>query len=528
HSALRMMASDLHREALLFILSFAGQFGLFALMWWMAGRWAFSGRFDSGWFAGWALILATMVPLQIFNAERMNRLSVGFGVLFRERMLQGALHLDFSDVRGQGLGQLLGRVLESESFDRAIFGGIVWLGTGAFEVLFAVLILSATGSSTLLISFCAWLGIVVALCWYRFVALRRLTSGPRLRLTQDMIEAMVGSRTQKVQRAISDFVDENDRSLAAYHRACASLDRRSVLIEVVLPRGWFILAILAMAPGYASSVYSITQLALGFGGILLANQAIGSITQALLRLSEARIGWRQVQPLLEAARTEALRPHPFGAGAIANRGGANLPATLMEARGLQFRHAGRARSSVRGVSLRIIEGERWIISGASGCGKSTLASLFAGLREPTSGLLTFSGMDRQSIGRDHWRRFVSLAPQFQENHVFSECFAFNLLMGRRWPADSQDLQEATDVCRELGLGALLAKMPAGLFQHLGETGWQLSHGERSRLFLARAILSEAPLVILDESFGPLDPETYLDALECAKKRAPALIVVAHE
>ncbi|MGZ3687151.1 MAG: ATP-binding cassette domain-containing protein, partial [Bdellovibrionota bacterium] len=87
---------------------------------------------------------------------------------------------------------------------------------------------------------------------------------------------------------------------------------------------------------------------------------------------------------------------------------------------------------------------------------------------------------------------------------------------------------ATDVCRELGLGALLAKMPAGLFQHLGETGWQLSHGERSRLFLARAILSEAPLVILDESFGPLDPETYLDALECAKKRAPALIVVAHE
>ena len=63
------------------------------------------------------------------------------------------------------------------------------------------------------------------------------------------------------------------------------------------------------------------------------------------------------------------------------------------------------------------------------------------------------------------------------------------------------------VCRALGLGPLLDRMPAGLFQMVGETGWQLSHGERSRLYLARALLQGADLIILDESFGALDPTT---------------------
>ena len=62
------------------------------------------------------------------------------------------------------------------------------------------------------------------------------------------------------------------------------------------------------------------------------------------------------------------------------------------------------------------------------------------------------------------------------------------------------------ICAELGLGDLLDRMPAGLLQMVGETGWQLSHGERSRLYIARALLQDAELVVLDESFAALDPE----------------------
>ena len=83
------------------------------------------------------------------------------------------------------------------------------------------------------------------------------------------------------------------------------------------------------------------------------------------------------------------------------------------------------------------------------------------------------------------------------------------------------------VCRELGLGPLIDRMPSGLLQIVGETGWQLSHGEKSRLFMARALLQDADIVILDESFAALDPETLQQAMDCALKRADTLVLVAH-
>lgn len=64
-------------------------------------------------------------------------------------------------------------------------------------------------------------------------------------------------------------------------------------------------------------------------------------------------------------------------------------------------------------------------------------------------------------------------------------------------------------------------------QFVGETGWQLSHGEKSRLYVARTILQQADLVILDESFAALDPETLRQALACVMKRVPTLLLIAH-
>jgi ABC-type bacteriocin/lantibiotic exporter with double-glycine peptidase domain len=153
--------------------------------------------------------------------------------------------------------------------------------------------------------------------------------------------------------------------------------------------------------------------------------------------------------------------------------------------------------------------------------------VLTGLRAPESGSLLLWGFDRRILGSEEWRRRVVMAPQFQENYVFSETFAFNLLMGRRWPPTPQDLAEAQAVCDELGLGELLGRMPSGFQQMLGESGWQLSHGERSRLFIARALLQGADLIILDESFGALDPENLARAMQCVLDRAASVVVIAH-
>jgi ATP-binding cassette subfamily B protein len=156
-----------------------------------------------------------------------------------------------------------------------------------------------------------------------------------------------------------------------------------------------------------------------------------------------------------------------------------------------------------------------------------LVALLAGLRQPDAGSLRLYGLDQQTFGAEAWRQHVVAVPQFNENHVLTGTLAFNLLMGRRWPAGPEELQEVEALCHELGLGSLLAMMPAGLLQTVGESGWQLSHGERSRLYLARALLQNAKLVILDESFAALDPETLGHALHVARRRAPALLVIAH-
>jgi ATP-binding cassette subfamily B protein len=137
------------------------------------------------------------------------------------------------------------------------------------------------------------------------------------------------------------------------------------------------------------------------------------------------------------------------------------------------------------------------------------------------------GLDREALGADAWRRRIAAAPQFHENHILAETFAFNLFMGRQKALDPGDFEEAEAICRELGLGGLLDTMPAGMLQMVGETGWQLSHGERSRLFIARALLQQAELVVLDESFAALDPENLERALACVLRRSKSLLVIAH-
>src|SRR5215467_1430651 len=149
------------------------------------------------------------------------------------------------------------------------------------------------------------------------------------------------------------------------------------------------------------------------------------------------------------------------------------------------------------------------------------------MRAPESGLLLAGGLDRRTLGAEGWRRRVASAPQFHENHIITGPLAFNLLMSRQWPPGKEDVALLEPLCAELGLDDLLNRMPGGIMQLVGESGWQLSHGEKSRIFLARALLQDADLVILDESFAALDPVNLRRSMECVKKRAKSLLVIAH-
>jgi ABC-type multidrug transport system fused ATPase/permease subunit len=230
--------------------------------------------------------------------------------------------------------------------------------------------------------------------------------------------------------------------------------------------------------------------------------------------------------LFRAAGRSPVAGHAeFASPAAASPDGTRPP--VLEANNVVFRHKNRAGAVLNSVNLCIQHGDRIMLEGPSGGGKSTFAALLAGLRSPELGTVLMRGVDQNTLGFESWRKLVALAPQFNENHVLAGSLAFNLLMGRRWPPKAEDLAEAERVCCELGLAELLNRMPAGLFQMVGENGWQLSHGERSRVFIARALLQHADLIIFDESLGSLDPQTLLVALRCISQRANAVLLIAH-
>jgi ABC-type multidrug transport system fused ATPase/permease subunit len=396
------------------------------------------------------------------------------------------------------------------------------------ELVIAPVILSAgAGGWRHALLLLGWVGGTGLLGGWYFRSCQRWTAA-RLEMTHDLVERMVGHRTRLAQEAPEHWYDGEDQTVERYLALARAMDRRAALLLALVPRGWCVLGLLGLAPAFVSGQSVPAALAVGLGGTLLAYRALHKLAAGLVHLTGAALAWQQIAPLVTATTRPEASSAPASALTLTlpSGRGENEP-SIIEAHELVFRYRERGTPVLQGCSLRIHAGDRLLLAGPSGGGKSTFASLLTGLRRPESGLLLSRGLDLQTLGADGWRQRVVAAPQFHENHVLTGTFAFNLLLGRRWPPQSVDVQEAEAVCHELGLGNLLDRMPAGLWQMVGETGWQLSHGERSRLYMARALLQHADVVILDESFAALDPENLQRALRYALTQTSTLLVIAH-
>ena len=524
------------------VVMHGAQYALWLLSWWLIGRAALGGTLASGWMNAWILLLLSLVPLRLATSWLMGSLSIRAGGELKRRLLHGALSLDRDAMRHEGAGSSLGRVIEAEAVESLALGGGLATLTALIELPFALWVLSQGLSGGALAAILA-----VVLCyglwagWRYRDALDRWT-GHRLAMTQDLVEKMAGHRTRLAQEPDRHIHRGEDLELKGYLRRLESLDR-AVVHLLLLPRSWMFLALVAVSPALALGQGSAGSLALAIGGILLTQGVLAALTGGLSSLGAAWISWARVEPLFRAGgqaeehglpqlalEGRTARPSPPAEPAPSSVEGhpmAGPNPAVIHAKGLGFAYADRGRPVLADGDLTIRTGDHLLVEGPSGGGKSTLAALLVGLREPTEGTLRLGGVDRRSLGLNAWRRRVVLVPQFHDNHVLTETFAFNLLMGRGWPASPEDFREAWMVCHELGLGDLLARMPGGLQQMVGETGWQLSHGERSRLFLARALLQDADLLILDESFAALDPENLQLAMDCARRRGRTLMVIAH-
>ncbi len=525
--------AQVQRPLLQLLASYLAQLGLTALTWWVIGSSALQGHFAWVWLWAWALLLFTAIPFRLFTERAQQAVSETLSLLSKQRLLYGILRLQPEQVRHQGAGQFFGQVMEADSLDNLVLGGGLVAGLALLQAGMALVFLRLAAPVWILPALLlGWLLVIAGLVWLYLYRQRAWVASYRS-MSSDLVERMVGHRTRLMQEPRAQWHNAEDTILARYTDHSMQVDRVKSWLTGSVTRGWMLLALLGLTLTFSLAPTATVNLPLALGGILLALQALTSITNGIVSLANAANVWEQVRPLFQAAgaqtgEKEGLSNNPIALPILAQAGGSSTKGQpLLIARELEFRYREGGRAIVRTGNLQIRQGDRLLLEGSSGGGKSTLAALLAGLRTPNTGLLLLHGHDRQTLGADAWRRRVMLTPQFHENHIFTGTLAFNLLMGQRWPPLPEDLREAMVICQELGLGELIERMPAGLQQMVGESGWRLSHGERSRIYIARTLLQQAELMILDESFAALDPETMRTSLACVLRRVPTLLVIAH-
>ena len=259
---------------------------------------------------------------------------------------------------------------------------------------------------------------------------------------------------------------------------------------------------------------SLGQL-LAFNG--MSGNFLGFLSSAIGLVDEfitAQIVIQRLTEVIDATPEDANDGKKPEAGILGN---ADITCT-----DLNFHHAGRV-DLLENFSLTIRGGIVIALIGKSGCGKSTLAKLIAGLYSPQSGNIRYGLYNQQDLSLECLRQQVVLVPQ--EPHFWSRSIIDNF----RFSYPQISFEQIVQACSIAGADEFISKLPDTYQTVLGEFGANLSGGQRQRLAIARAIVTEPPILILDESTGALDPVSEAQVLDqlLHHRQGKTTIMISH-
>lgn len=270
-----------------------------------------------------------------------------------------------------------------------------------------------------------------------------------------------------------------------------------------------VICITGMRDGDITIAQALTVLMLSYSYFSAIRQLMSASHSALTAISAAG----KVEEILQ---TDTSRPY-----------NPELPADPEHFDGIRMEHVsygyeGRSRA-LQDVSLTIPRGSSVALVGLSGCGKSTAASLLMRFCDPDQGTIFIEGKEYRSVTPQQFRTNIAMVPQ--QVNLFSGTIRENLLLADP-NANDEKLKEALS---EAGLGSFLKTLPKGLDSDVGNAGAALSGGQRQKMGIARALLSEAQYMIFDEATSSVDPQSEREIWETIGRlsKTRTLIIISH-
>ncbi|MFB7783102.1 thiol reductant ABC exporter subunit CydD [Streptomyces vinaceus] len=406
-------------------------------------------------------------------------------------------------LREQRRGDLLARlVADADSLQDYWLRWLLPVGTavlvGTGSVVFTAWLLPGAGAALAVGLLAAGVAVplVSGACARR--AERRLAPA-RGELATRVADLLTGTAELTVAGALAgrkDAAKESDRTLTAISaRGAAATGLGSGLTALVCGLTVVVAAALAAdavhggrLSGVAMAVAVLTPLA--------AFEAVNGLPQAVQYRQRVRRSAERIYEVIDAPVPVAEPERP-----------AAVPASPFPLRltGLAARHPGQEQDALYGLDLTLEAGRRIAVVGSSGAGKTSLAQVLLRFLDPREGTYTLGGTDARTLDGDEVRRMVGLCAQ--DAHLFDSSVRENLRLARTGASEEQ-LREALAAARLLEWADGL---PDGLDTLVGEHGERISGGQRQRLALARALLADFPVLVLDEPAEHLDLAT-ADAL----------------
>ncbi|MCH7750000.1 MAG: ABC transporter ATP-binding protein, partial [Acidobacteria bacterium] len=290
--------------------SHALQYGLWILSWWTIGFGALAGRIDPGLLLLWIVMVLSLVPFRMATTWLQGSISIRGGALVKQRLLSGALRLVPEEIRHQGAGQLLARVLESEALESLALSGGFLLLLGGIELLMAAAVLATGAGGVLHASLLLVWSLLAYVAGRRYFDRRLEWTDQRLDLTHALVESMLGYRTRLAQEPRRHWHENEDRQLVEYARLSSRLDQAATAVSSLMSRGWLLLGVATLGPALITGNATPARVAISLGGLLLSYRAMSGFTAGMVQLHGASIAWRKTAELFRAASRPELRSEP--------------------------------------------------------------------------------------------------------------------------------------------------------------------------------------------------------------------------